>query len=101
MAGTPGLSNYPSGPQNADISCANLEDISCVNDSRNPNLAATPTNKHIDDATSPDALTRHRSKGVSSRALFYVAEKERDLVERRAVPARPGERQGLHTDSQA
>jgi len=34
MAGTPGLSNYPSGPQNADISCANLEDISCVNDTK-------------------------------------------------------------------
>ncbi len=33
MAGTPGLSNYPSGPQNADISCANSADISCVNDS--------------------------------------------------------------------
>ncbi len=32
MAGTPGLSSYPSGPQNADISCANSADISCVND---------------------------------------------------------------------
>ena len=32
MAVTPGLSSYPSGPQNADISCANSADISCVND---------------------------------------------------------------------
>src|SRR6266849_229223 len=36
MAGTPGLSSYPSGPQNADISCANSADISCVNDSGEP-----------------------------------------------------------------
>src|SRR6266849_4793819 len=35
MAGTPGLSSYPSGPQNADISCANSADISCVNDISN------------------------------------------------------------------
>src|SRR6266851_6948374 len=32
MTGTPGLSSYPRAPQNADISCANSEDISCVND---------------------------------------------------------------------
>src|SRR5229473_5502782 len=42
MAGTPGLSSYPSGPQNADISCANSADISCVNDIKFFNLFDVP-----------------------------------------------------------